>query len=87
MFTFFKKRSIPTKNINCYKSKFRKDGWIFECLECKIPTGNNITIKEYEVYICKSCLSKINLEKKINKKAYYNKLVEYEEYYLKNKKG
>jgi hypothetical protein len=86
MFTFFHKKLKPTKNINLYITRLSKDGWIFECTECNIPTGNNILVKEYEVYICRSCLSKIKLDIKKNKKAYYKKLIELEDYYLKNNK-
>ena len=87
MFHFFnKKKNKSPKNLILFDTIFRKDGWIFECMECNIPTGNNIIIKKYEVYICRSCLLKINLDIKKNKKAYYKKLVELEDYYLKNNK-
>jgi DNA-directed RNA polymerase subunit RPC12/RpoP len=89
MFTFFhKKNPRPKKNIKLYTTRLPKNGWIFECMECSNRTGNMIIIKEYEVYICRSCLSKIKLDgrNKKNKKAYYKKLVELEDYYLKNNK-
>jgi len=86
MFNFFNKKPIPKKNINVYTTQLPKYGWIFECIECSDRTGNMIIIKEYEVYICRSCLSKINLDIKKNKKAYYKKLVELEDNYLKKKK-
>ena len=86
MFTFFHKKTKPTKNINLYTTRLPKNGWIFECMECNHRTGSMIIIKKYEVYICRSCLSKIKLDIKKNKKAYYKKLVELEDYYLKNNK-
>ena len=85
MFTFFNKKPKPTKNINLYTTRLPKNGWIFECMECNHRTGNIIIIKEYEVYICRSCLSKIQLDGR-NKKAYYKKLVELEDYYFKKNK-
>jgi hypothetical protein len=86
MFTFFHKKPKPTKNIKLYTTRLPKNGWIFECMECSNRTGNMIIIKEYEVYICRPCLSKIKLDIKKNKKAYYKKLVELEDYYFKKNK-
>lgn len=83
MFTFFHKKPKPTKNIKLYTTRLPKNGWIFECMECSNRTGNMIIIKKYEVYICRSCLSKIKLDIKKNKKAYYKKLVELEKSYNK----
>ena len=88
MFTFFHKKPKPTKNIKLYTTRLPKNGWIFECMECNHRTGNMIIIKEYEVYICRPCLSKIKLDRKNkkNRKDYYKKLVELEDYYLKKNK-
>ena len=84
MFTFFHKKPKPKPkiNINLYTTWLPKNGWIFECMECNDKTGNMIIVKEYEVYICRPCLRKINLDKK-NRKDYYKRLVELEKYYNK----
>ena len=72
MFTFFHKKPKPTKNINLYTTRLPKNGWIFECMECSNRTGNMIIIKEYEVYICRPCLSKIKRDIKKNLLSWRN---------------
>lgn len=68
MFTFFHKKTKPKINIKLYTTRLPKNGWIFECMECNHRTGNINIIKEYEAYICRSCLSKIKLDRRNKKK-------------------
>ena len=39
--------------------KLQFNGWIFECFNCYMKTGNYIICDmKYEIYICKHCIKK-----------------------------
>ena len=57
-------------NILCYNI-FPIEGWIFNCIECELPTSNSIILDKFEIYICKSCLIKKKKDKYYKKKYIY----------------